>query len=66
MTKNKKKFKKSVARRIKVTKTGKVLFAHQNSGHLKTNKRKRNLRRKKKPGQVSQVSSKRIKVMLGK
>ncbi len=64
MTKYKKKIKKSVSRRFKVTKTGKVMFSHQNRGHLKTNKTKRNLRRGKEPGQLSKPFSKKIKSML--
>jgi ribosomal protein L35 len=63
--KNKIKIKKSVSRRFKVTKTGKVMFAHQNRGHLKANKTKRNLRRGKEPGVLEGSFSKRIKVMLG-
>ncbi len=64
MTKNKKKIKKSVSRRFKVTKTGKVMFSHQNRGHLKTNKSKRNLRRGKEPGELKGKFGKKIKKML--
>ena len=64
MNKNKKKIKKSVSRRFKVTKTGKVMFSHQNRGHLKTNKSKTNLRRGKEPGQLTGKFGKKIKKML--
>jgi large subunit ribosomal protein L35 len=65
MTKNKKKVKKAVSRRFKITKTGKVMFSHQNRGHLKTNKSKRNLRRGKEPGVLHKSFAKRVKVMMG-
>ncbi len=44
----KQKTKKAVAKRMKVTKTGKVLRRHMATGHLlsaKSSKRRRNLRR---------------------
>ena len=44
----KQKTKKAVAKRMKVTKTGKVLRRHEATGHLlsaKSAKRRRNLRR---------------------
>lgn len=66
MTKNKHKVKKSVSRRFKVTKTGKVMFSHQMRGHLKTNKTKRNLRRGKEPGVLSKSFAKKIKKQLAK
>lgn len=65
MKKNKIKIKRSVSRRFKVTKTGKVMFSHQNRGHLKKNKTKKNLRAGKKPGELSPVFAKKIKRMLG-
>lgn len=64
MTKNKKKIKKSVSRRFKVTKTGKVMFSHQNRGHLKKNKSKRNIRRGKEPGVLNKSFAKKVKKML--
>ena len=66
MKKNKHKVKKSVSRRFKVTKTGKVMFSHQMRGHLKTNKTKRNLRRGKEPGVLSKSFAKKIKKQLAK
>lgn len=64
MTKNKKKVKKSVARRFKVTKTGKVMFSHQNRGHLKANKSKRSIRRGKEPGILNKTFAKKMKRLL--
>lgn len=66
MNKNKKKIKKSVARRFKITKTGKVMFAHQNNGHIKANKSKRQIRRNNVPGQLTGEFARKIKVQLGK
>ncbi len=62
----KKKIKKSVSKRFKVTKNGKVLFAHQYKGHLKINKSKSRLRRQKEPGVLVGAFAKRIKKMLGR
>ena len=59
------KIKKSVAKRFKVTKTGKVMFSHQYKGHLKLNKSKRRLRRQKEPGMLTGAFAIKIKRMLG-
>lgn len=61
----KKKIKKSVAKRFKVTKTGKVLFAHQYGSHKKLHKSKARLRRQKEPGILKGTFAKKIKQMLG-
>jgi len=61
----KKKIKRSVARRFKITKTGKVMFAHHNQGHHKMNRSKRRNRRGKEPGVLSPDFGKKIKKMLG-
>jgi large subunit ribosomal protein L35 len=61
----KKKIKKSVSKRFKVTKTGKVMFSHQYKSHLKINKSKSRLRRQKEPGQLKGTFAKKIKQMLG-
>ena len=66
MKKNKMKIRRSISRRFKVTKTGKVMFSHQNSGHLKTNKSNKAIRRGKVPGELSPVFAKKIKKMLNK
>jgi len=62
---SKKKIKKSVSKRFKVTKTGKVLFSHQYKSHLKMHKSKSRLRRQKEPGVLKGAFAKKIKQMLG-
>ena len=59
------KIKKSVSKRFKVTKTGKVLFGHQYHGHLRGKKSKSRLRRQKEPGVLTGTFAKKIKQMLG-
>jgi len=63
--KTKKKIKKSVASRFRVTKTGKVIFAHQYQSHLKLHKSKRRQRRQKEPAVLTGLFAKKIKKMLG-
>lgn len=60
------KVKKSVAKRFKVTKTGKVMFGHQYTSHLKLHKSKRRQRRQNEPGQLKGKFAKKIKKMLGR
>lgn len=60
------KIKRSVSKRFKVTKKGKVLFSHQYAGHLKLNKSNSRLRRQKEPGVLTGKFAKKIKKMLGK
>jgi ribosomal protein L35 len=62
---NKKKIKKSVSKRFEVTKTGKVLFAHQYAGHKKLNKSKSRIRRGKEIGILGGRFAKKVKKMLG-
>lgn len=61
----KKKIKKSVSKRFKVTKRGKILFAHQYKGHLRIKKNKKRLRHLKEPGILTGTFAKKIKKMLG-
>ncbi len=61
----KKKIKRSVQRRFKITKTGKVLFAHQNAGHHKSVRSKSRIRRGNVVGVLSPSFAKKIKQMLG-
>jgi ribosomal protein L35 len=61
----KKKIKKSVLKRFKVTKTGKVLFEHQYGSHRKLGKSKSRIRRQKEPGQLKGKFAKKVKKMLG-
>ncbi len=65
MTKNKKKIKKSIATRFKVTKTGKVMFSHQNNQHRFSHKNKRQKRRNNVDGVLNNDFAKKIKSLLG-
>lgn len=62
----KKKIKKSVVKRFKITKKGKVLFSHQYSRHLRIKKTERRKRRQAEPGVLTGTFAKKIKKMLGK
>jgi len=63
--KQKKRIRKSVSKRFKVTKSGKVMFSHQYKGHLKINKSGSRLRRQKEPGILKGKFARKIKQMLG-
>lgn len=60
------KIKKSVSKRFKLTKKGKILFAHQYSQHLRRKKSKRRIRRQKEPGVLAGAFAKKVKKMLGR
>jgi large subunit ribosomal protein L35 len=62
---NKKKIKKSIAKRFKVTKTGKVLFGHQYGSHKKLHKSRSRIRRQKEVGILKGAFAKKIKQALG-
>ena len=61
----KQKVKKSVSKRFKVTKTGKVMFEHQYGSHKKLHKSKNRIRRQKEPGQLKGRFARNIKKLLG-
>lgn len=61
----KRKIKKSVAKRFKVTKKGKVLRGHQYTGHLMRKKSKRRQRMQAEVNQQAGKFAKKIKQMLG-
>ncbi len=61
----KKKIKKSISKRFKVTKTGKVLFGHQYDSHLRSGKSKKRIRRQRIPGVLSNTIGRKVKKMLG-
>jgi large subunit ribosomal protein L35 len=68
MTKKRKtklKTRKSVAKRFKITKTGKVIRRGAQNRHLKANRSKRNTRRSRVPKVVTGRMAKKIKKMLG-
>lgn len=65
MKKKKLKVKNSVAKRFKVTKTGKVMFDHQFRSHKRSVKSRSRLRRQKEPGILTGGFAKKIKMLLG-
>ncbi len=65
MKKNKQKTRKSVAKRFKITATGKVLRRVQNSRHLRRKKSKRARRNYRKYVEVTGKQAKKIKQMMG-
>ncbi len=58
------KVKKSVSKRFRVTKNGKVLFVHQNRRHLVRKKSSKVKRRHKEPGILSVAFAKKVKKMM--
>ena len=65
MTKTKQKIKKSIKRRIKVTKTGKLLRRGSHVRHLRRKKKKSQVRNQKKPKQITGTWEKKVKKLLG-
>lgn len=59
------KTRKIVAKRFKITATGKVLARHQNMRHLRRRKSKRVIRRYKRTKVITGAMAKKIKIMLG-
>jgi len=66
MKKKKLKIKKSVSRRFRVTKNGKVLHRGSHNKHLSRKKSKSQARAKKIPQKVKGKWNKKIKKLLGK
>lgn len=60
----KKKTRKAVAKRFKVTATGKVMYRKSGAGHLLTGKTRRRKRRLRKKGVLGRRASKWIASML--
>ena len=56
--------KKIVAKRFRITRNGIILRGKQNSGHLKSHKSKRQLRRYNVPGHVSKGMQAAIRTFL--
>jgi large subunit ribosomal protein L35 len=63
--KKKFKIKKSVQRRFKITKTGKVMRLSSFARHLKRKKSRKQLRRLKRPKEVRGSLARKIKKLLG-
>ncbi len=60
------KTKKSLAKKVKITKSGKIMRSHQlRSGHLRRNKSKRALRRHAVPVRMSKTMEKKMRRLLG-
>jgi len=66
MKKKKLKTKKSLIKRFKITKKGKVLFRGSHVRHLKRKKRKKQLRAQKVPQKLAGKMRKKIKKLAGK
>jgi ribosomal protein L35 len=64
MKKTKQKVRKSVSKRFKITKTGKVMFAHQMGSHKKLNKSKSRIRRQKEPAELKGKFAKKMKRLM--
>lgn len=60
-----KKTNKAVSKRFKITKTGKVVFSHQNQGHLRRKKSAKTKRRQAEPGILTGSNARKVKQMLG-
>lgn len=59
------KTKKSLLKKVKVTKSGKIMRSHQlRSGHLRRNKSKRTLRRHAQPVRMSKTIEKKMRRLL--
>lgn len=65
MTKTKQKTRSGVAKRFKITGSGKVMRRSQNMRHIRRNKSKKAIRAYRKPVQVTGKWAKKIKRMLG-
>ncbi len=65
MAKYKQKTRKSIAKRFKITKTGKVIHRAQGMRHLRRKKTKRQIRGYQIPRVITGKFAKKIKQMLG-
>lgn len=65
MAKKKMKIRKSIKRRFKITKTGKVLRRGSHVRHLRRKKKKGQLRAQKIPQEMTGVWKKKVKKLLG-
>ena len=63
---SKQKIRKSISKRFRVTKTGKVMHRSHGMRHLRTNKSKAQVRRLKKVKVLYSVIAKKVKRLLGK
>jgi ribosomal protein L35 len=63
--KKKMKIRKSILRRFKITKTGKILFRGSHIRHLRRKKNKGQIRAQKVPQQMRGAWAKKVKKLLG-
>ncbi|CAN5329317.1 50S ribosomal protein L35 [soil metagenome] len=61
----KQKTKKSLAKRFKVTKNGKIMYRHNFTRHLRAKKSKAKRRSQKQPAVMTSYFAKKIRKMLG-
>jgi len=66
MSKTKMKTSKSLLKRFKITKTGKVLFRGSHVRHLRRKKKKSQIRRQKVPQELKGELKNKVKKILGK
>ncbi|MCX6725821.1 MAG: 50S ribosomal protein L35 [Candidatus Shapirobacteria bacterium] len=66
MKSKKLKIRKSIIKRFRITKNGKVLFRGSHVKHLRRKKQKSQLRAQKVPGKVNGAMKRKIKKLLGK
>ena len=66
MNKTKMKTSKSLLKRFKITKTGKVLFRGSHVRHLRRKKKKSQIRRQKVPQELKGELKNKVKKILGK
>lgn len=59
------KTKKSLVRRIKVTKNGKLMRRHGFNRHLKASKKKSRIRDRKRPIEITGAYAKKLRQILG-
>lgn len=64
--KNKRKVRKSITRRFRITKTGKVLRRQASRRHLKASKSKKQLQRLRRVKEVKGFYAKKLKKAMGK
>jgi len=66
MTKRKIKINKSLTKRFKISKSGKVLFRGSHIRHLRRKKKKSQIRRQKVPQKIKGKLKNKVKKILGK
>ncbi len=60
------KTKKAAAKRVRVTRRGKVMIRHTGQKHLLYNKRRKRKRQASKPGQLARKDASRMRALVGR